>query len=118
MRGGGTTSHRAVPPALGPGDEDKRKAVRTLLRDEQWRRWSDREIARRCAVDNSFVTRLRQSLLPSNSNESAAPRTYTTNEQLAAWEAAGEYFPASVRSLRDQTIILEAVIKNSKQRRA
>src|SRR6185312_13903179 len=39
-----------------------RRAVITLLNDEEWSGWSDREIARRCAVDNSTVSRIRSSL--------------------------------------------------------
>lgn len=38
---------------------DKRISVMTLLEDEEWSKWSDREIARRCCVDNSFVSKLR-----------------------------------------------------------
>jgi hypothetical protein len=34
----------------------------TLLADPEWRQWSDREIARRCAVGHRFVGHLRQSL--------------------------------------------------------
>jgi uncharacterized ParB-like nuclease family protein len=55
-------------------NEDKRRAVLRLLNDEEWRLWSDREIGRRCLVDNSFVSRIRSSLWPGNSE----PRTYTT----------------------------------------
>jgi phage N-6-adenine-methyltransferase len=43
-------------------NEDKRRAVMTLLGDPEWAAWSDREIARRCAVSNDFVSRLRQKL--------------------------------------------------------
>lgn len=43
-------------------NEDKRRAVLALLHDEEWAQWSDREIARRCAVDNSFVSRVRKEL--------------------------------------------------------
>jgi len=46
---------------------DKRKAVLTLLEDEQWAKWSDREISRRCLVDNAFVGKMRKSLLTVNS---------------------------------------------------
>ncbi|MBA2278310.1 MAG: ParB N-terminal domain-containing protein [Chloroflexia bacterium] len=56
---------------------DKRKAVETLLTDDEWRQWSDREIARRCAVDNSFVSRMRASLLTNNSDADSPERTYT-----------------------------------------
>jgi hypothetical protein len=41
---------------------DKRLAVRKLLEDPEWSKWSDREIARQCAVDNSFVSKLHKEL--------------------------------------------------------
>lgn len=44
---------------------DKRRAVMKLLTDAEWGKWSDREIARRCSVDNSFVSRVRQEVKPS-----------------------------------------------------
>lgn len=65
---------------------DKRKAVMTLLEDDKWSQWSDREIARRCAVHNSFVSRLRASLSTSDSEESGnpPPRTYNTKHGTTA----------------------------------
>ena len=39
--------------------EDKRRAVLTLLRDPEWSKWSDREIAQRCGVTTQFVYMLR-----------------------------------------------------------
>lgn len=41
---------------------DKRRAVEVLLRDAEWQQWSDSEIARRCAVSQSTVSRIRQEL--------------------------------------------------------
>lgn len=41
---------------------DKRRAAETLLRDEEWGKWSDREIARITRVSNSFVSGLRAEL--------------------------------------------------------
>lgn len=38
---------------------DKRRAVETLLRDPEWSQWSDYEIARRCAVSDDLVRRMR-----------------------------------------------------------
>lgn len=38
---------------------DKRRAVETLLNDPEWSQWSDREIARRCAVTHPFVLKIR-----------------------------------------------------------
>jgi hypothetical protein len=36
-------------------NDDKRKAVLTLLNDTEWAQWSDREIARRCGVHHDMV---------------------------------------------------------------
>lgn len=41
---------------------DKRRAVLRLLHDEEWAQWSDREIARRCAVTHPFVSSVRLEL--------------------------------------------------------
>jgi hypothetical protein len=41
---------------------DKRLAVRTLLVDAEWGRWSDREVARRCAVSPPLVALVREQL--------------------------------------------------------
>lgn len=40
-------------------NEDKRRAVLTLLSDGEWVKWSDREIAKACAVSHVFVGKLR-----------------------------------------------------------
>jgi hypothetical protein len=53
---------------------DKHRAVMMLLNDEEWRKWSTREIAKRCSVSKSFVADLRKSLSATDSEE----RTYTT----------------------------------------
>jgi hypothetical protein len=41
---------------------DKRRAVEKLLRDEEWSRWSDREIGRRCWVDGKTIAAIRREL--------------------------------------------------------
>lgn len=53
---------------------DKRRAVETLLRDEEWSQWSDREIARRCGVGNALVSEARKSICL-NQTDAAAERT-------------------------------------------
>lgn len=40
-------------------NDDKRRAVLTLLNDDEWGKWSDREIARRCGVSDRLVNALR-----------------------------------------------------------
>jgi hypothetical protein len=56
-------------------NRDKRNAVMVLLKDPEWDQWSDREIARRCAVSDRFVNGVRAVLTPNIRSE---PRTYTT----------------------------------------
>lgn len=66
---------------------DKRQAVMVLLKDEEWAQWSDREIARRCHVHNSFVSKIRASLSTRDSEKTApqpATRTYTTKHGTKA----------------------------------
>lgn len=41
---------------------DKRRAVTALLKDEEWSQWSDREIARKCAVSDRLVNTIRADL--------------------------------------------------------
>lgn len=41
-------------------NEDKRKAVLTLLEDEEWGKMSDRSIAEKVGVSNNFVSHLRK----------------------------------------------------------
>jgi len=60
---------------------DKRLSVTLLLQDEEWAQWSDREIARRCAVGHHLVASVRSSLGESPSEK---PRTYTTKHGTEA----------------------------------
>lgn len=67
-------------------NDDKRRAVMTLLEDAEWSQWSDREIARRCAVDHKTVTRIRAEHL-GNSPDSGVrtvERNGTTYQQNTA----------------------------------
>jgi hypothetical protein len=43
-------------------NDDKRKAVTTLLKDEEWRTWSDHMIAEKCLVSQPFVSKVRHEL--------------------------------------------------------
>jgi hypothetical protein len=61
-------------------NQDKRRAVDTLLMDDEWSGWSDREIARRCGVSDRTVNRIRSEFTASMSQlDDPAPtaRTYT-----------------------------------------
>lgn len=65
---------------LRRSNDDKRRAVQTLLSDKEWAKWSDREIARRCAVHHDLVGKLR----PAVTGVSASERTYTTKHGTKA----------------------------------
>ena len=56
---------------------DKRHAVMRLLQDQEWRGWSDREIARQCNVSTDLVGDIRRDLAPLTVGNDSE-RTYTT----------------------------------------
>jgi hypothetical protein len=65
-------------------NDDKRRAVLTLLNDAEWSKWSDSEIGRQCRVDHKTVKRLRAEHLGNSqdSSERTVKRngsTYTMN---------------------------------------
>jgi ParB-like nuclease domain len=61
---------------------DKRKAVETLLRDDEWGTWSDNHIAQHCGVSQPFVSQLRASLKTVISDD--GQRTYVTKHGTVA----------------------------------
>lgn len=75
---------------LRRSNADKKRAVETMLRDEEWMGWSDNEIARRCNVSHPFVGGIRKSLslvTVTSEKPAAAPpaeRTYTTKHGTQA----------------------------------
>lgn len=54
---------------------DKRRSVEQLLRDFEWRRWSDNAIAQRCGVSHPFVSKLRAENAVDFSSLDSAVRT-------------------------------------------
>lgn len=60
-------------------NEDKRRAVLTLLNDAEWSKWSDREIGRACRVHHETVGKLR-----GVTGDFASERTYTTKHGTTA----------------------------------
>lgn len=68
-------------------NEDKRRAVLTLLNDEEWVEWSNREIARRCKVSGAFVGNIKKELtinVYSEDNDCPTQRTYQTKHGTIA----------------------------------
>lgn len=68
-------------------NEDKRRAVTRLLSDPEWAGWSNREIARRAAVDDKFVGTVRQAL--SADNPQIDERRVTRNGTEYVMQTAG-----------------------------
>jgi len=68
-------------------NEDKRRAVMTLLNDAEWSKWSDNAIAKACAVSDKTVTAHRASIF-GNSEDAPSVRKVerngTTYEQNTA----------------------------------
>lgn len=59
-------------------NDDKRKAVMTLLEDGEWSQWSNVEIAKQCAVDEKTVRKYRAEVTSEvPKSEPPPPRTYT-----------------------------------------
>lgn len=74
-------------------NDDKRRAVSRLLLDEEWSKWSNAEIARRCAVDDKLVAAVRREIEAVTSETRSEDRTYTTKHGTAATMATGAIGP-------------------------
>jgi hypothetical protein len=77
---------------------DKRRAVLTLLKDDEWQRWHNREIARRCGVTHPFVSKLRQELLGANQN-AVPPREAATSSARREPKGDGPFLSPSGETL-------------------
>lgn len=87
------TKRDAILFALGANDThglrrtnaDKQKAITTALLDPEWSQWTDREIARRCAVDHKSVGNLRRRLAAAagSNGEVPQPRASSTTALAA-----------------------------------
>ncbi len=64
---------------LRRSNADKRRAVQTLLDDPEWCKWSDSEIARRCAVGADMVAHARKPIIRSTDDSEPETRTVTRN---------------------------------------
>ncbi|NLH07002.1 MAG: hypothetical protein GX484_05295 [Chloroflexi bacterium] len=75
---------------LPRSNEDKRRAVLMLLTDDEWRQWSDHEIARRTLTSQPFVSKLRRELsdngyqMPEERLFQRGGETYTQNVNTEA----------------------------------
>ena len=54
-------------------NEDKRRAITAMLKDPEWAVWSDRSIAKACAVDHKSVAKVRRDLTAPRGGEIPTP---------------------------------------------
>jgi hypothetical protein len=94
--------------------EDKRNAVLILLRDPEWRHWSDRAIADRVNVSHPTVARIRRELNGNLSIEGLAERKFVSRHGTEATRrvATRPMQPGSVvetflRKLSDGALLAE-----------
>lgn len=89
---------------LRRGNEDKRKAVMTILDDVEWAEWSDITIAKKCQVTGAFVGRVRKTL----NLESTSRKYINQHGQVVAIETtnrgrpAAETLPPEVMPIHDE----------------
>ena len=101
-------------------NDDKRQAVSKLLKDKEWAKWSDREIAKRCHVGHPFVGRVRASLVPKTSEKTSSERrTYTTKHGKTAEMKTGKIgksrSPAKPKMSLEDDWIMSALVEINKQ---
>jgi hypothetical protein len=96
-----------------PTNADKRHAVTKLLRDEEWGKWSDREIARQCRVSQPFVGQVRTKLTVTDNVISEPPSEPVTGnsssetpsepEPTVTWNSPSEAAPSQLSSDDSET---------------
>jgi hypothetical protein len=91
-------------------NDDKHRAVMILLRDPEWEKWSDTEIAKACKVGTELVAKTRKSILA----ESARYRTDTpepTPEKRKVKRAGKTYEMKTEKIGKKEPVVLHPNIK-------
>ncbi len=89
---------------------DKRRSVMALLEDEEWRQWSDREIARRCAVSDRFVNNVRAQLSANGSQiETRRVERNGTEYTMTPAQRTPAPEPYDVMELVEEMLALDSV---------
>lgn len=88
---------------------DKHRAVERLLRDEEWSKWSNYEIAQRCAVSESFVRKLR----PHYAQNVVTKVTYTTKHGTPATMQTGNIGKSNAKADEQAAQVFESSTKSA-----
>lgn len=95
-------------------NEDKRKAVITMLEDIEWQDWADNEIARNCKVSSPLVAKLRKEIGAARTTRKFNTKTGKTSEIKVEPPKEEEFNPekdavddllAENESLKDQLAV-------------
>src|SRR5690606_35205250 len=83
-------------------NDDKRKAVTTLLEDAEWSKWSDREVARQCNVSPHTVADVRKSIcanaqIPGERKVERSGKTYEQNTTNIGKKKADQAAPPAMQ---------------------
>ncbi|MEY3218735.1 MAG: hypothetical protein RIT27_92 [Pseudomonadota bacterium] len=92
-------------------NDDKNRAVETMIRDSEWQKWSDREIAKICKVSNTFVAKCRERLNDSTVNIDSKTYKRDGKVQTMKIENIGKHKITKEKEVVD-TKTGEIVIKN------
>lgn len=85
---------------------DKRRCVELLLSDEDWSKWSNGEIARRCGVSDHFVGVVRRELTPIESE--SRPRRTANGRTIETTNIGRKVTPATAVTRQDVVEIAPA----------
>lgn len=84
--------------------DDLWRAIETLLRDEEWVQWSDREIARQVGCSHPHVGKVRQSLAAGGNVTTLSTRKAPDGKSYSATQPARPVEPAAPTTFTDEEI--------------
>lgn len=92
-------------------NDDKRRAVLTLLEDAEWSKWSDRQIAEACGVSVPFVGAVRRPEVAQRQQEARAKSELGVIEPVDKRNPiTPEHAPASRFEMRDEAVELKEML--------
>ena len=86
---------------------DKRQAIERLLRDEEWSKWSNREIAKVAKVDHKTVGKVRRDLLGGEFPTPARPNGEIPKTSGKPSSASGSVLQDMLRTVSNEVLIEE-----------
>lgn len=81
---------------------DKHRAIERLLRDPEWSRWSDREIARRCSVTGKMVGAARRNLSKNYSQANSIDESLDIDFTKRIYSRGGKTYEMDTTNIRSK----------------